>query len=402
LRRLAIVIAALVVLGAGAALLLAREPSGPFPSAAHLREHGFAAWPVDTVEEARRECADAEGWRLDGRATAIRFAAEVLGYPEPGAGEGYDDDDNHMRLLINTGGVRGLFLGSAVDVNRYGRCWYVTEGMPREDELTATLGFVYREGRPHLLLGHWEDVPVGFVGFGDWETEIDPGLRQIVTSPPVPTGVTGHVIHLQPDERGISEVVGARALGFVPAPPEGPPAEPLPVEDVVDDRSVCRTESAHRKSPEGVIRYLFSELEDLLRRVNGSPRYERTGFRHLGGDRWRVVVDDAVLIATIPEVAGRCYALVSLAPVAGDDPLRRLWIEPEAITFGVDWGGGDEAKLSFGTGYHTLAATLKELQEPVTFARRNEAQVPGAPAFARVVLYKDGRVVSAYQGLFEP
>lgn len=403
MRRLPVVLAALVALGAAAVLFLTRAPSGPFPSAAHLREHGFAAWPVDTVTEAEEECAGAEEWRFDARATATRFASEVLGYPEPGAGEGFAEEDHHVRLLINTEGIGGVFLGSALDLDRYGRCWYVTEGFPREGDLAATLGFVYREGRPHLLLGHWDDVPIGFVGYGDWETEIDPGLRQIVMSPPLETGVTGHVIHVQPDKRGISEIVGARALGFVPAPPEGPPAQPLPVEEVVDNAKVCRIGSGRHKTPEGVIRELYdSDFDDLLREVNGFPRYERQGFRHLSGDRWRVVVDDAVLTATIPEIDGRCYNLVSLVPVGRDDPLRRLWIESDAVTFGVDWGGGDEAKLSFGTGYDTLVATLKELQEPVTFTRRNESQIAGAPAFARVVLYEDGHVVSAYYGLFDP
>lgn len=403
MRRLLLVLAALVVMGGAAVLVLGRGPSGPFPSATHLREHGFAVWPVDTVEEAEEECADAEEWRLDARATAERFAAEVLGYPEPGAGEAFGEAEHHVRLLINTDGVGGLFLGSVLDLDRYGRCWYVTGGQPREGDLDATLGFVHREGRPHLLLGQRGDVPVGFVGYGDWETEIDPGSRQIVMSPPLENDVTGHVIHVRPDERGISEIVGARALGFVPPPPEVPPAQPLTVEEVADDSGVCRIGSERHHSPEGVIGELYeSAFGDLLRRVNGYPRYERQGFRHLGGDRWRLVVDDAVLIATIPEIAGRCYNLVSLVPASGDGPLRRLWIEPHAVTFGVDWGGGDEAKLSFGTGYDTLGATLKELQEPVTFTRREESQVPGAPAFARVVLYEDGHVVSAYYGLFQP
>jgi hypothetical protein len=167
--------------------------------------------------------------------------------------------------------------------------------------------------------------------------------------------------------------------------------------DVVDDASVCRLEPPRFRSPERVIRYLYEwTFDDLLRQVNGYARYERKRYRHLGGDRWRLVVDDATLIATIPEIAGRCYQLVSLEPVGNDRPLRRLWIGSQGVTFAIDWGGGDEVSFGFPGG----GGTLKQIREPVTFPRGRPSLLPNTPAYARAVLYKDGHVVSAYQGLF--
>lgn len=403
MRRIALLLAlVLMVGGAAAVLLLRREPGGPFPSEEHLRTRGFAAWPVDTVAEAEDECADPEEWRLDARATAIRFARDVLRYPAPGAGESYVDDDHRARLLVGSDDVPGVFLGSMLELARFGRCWYVTSGMPREGELGATLGFVYREGRPYLLLGSPGDVPPGSVGYGEWETEIHPKLRQgIVDMPELPAGATGHAIYTRPGEEGVSEIVGARSLGFVPPEPTGPPAEPLSVAEVVDNPNLCRIESSPYKSPERVIKELYRwTFDNLLHQVDGYPTYQRKRWRHLGGDRWRLVVDDAVLVARIPEIAGRCYQLVSLTPVGRDSPLRRLWVADAGVTFGIDWGGGDDASLAFGVGFDGRGATLRQFRETVTFPREGPPQPRDVPTYARVVLYKDGHVVSAFYGLF--
>jgi hypothetical protein len=215
--------------------------------------------------------------------------------------------------------------------------------------------------------------------------------------PELDAGATGHAIYTRPDEQGVSEFVGVETFGFVPPPPEGPPAEPLrSVDAVVDDPEGCRGPLGF-KTPEVAIRHLYAwEFDHLLHQVRGHPRYQRKSWHRLGGDRWRLIVDDAVLTASIPQVGGRCYTLLSLTPAGGDSPLRRVWIDEAAVTIGVDWGGGDEAAVSIGSGV-SFSRTLKELREPVTFPHA----VGEGPTFAGVILYKDGHVVSAYYGPFE-
>jgi hypothetical protein len=396
-RRPALFLAVPVLLAGGAFLLLSRDASGPFPSAATLQTRGFAAWPVDTVEEAEEECARPQEWRLDERATALRFALQVLRYPDPHASDWSDEQEHRARVLIGSNGTRDLFLGSLLELARFGRCWYVTGGTPREGDLGATLGFVYRGGRPNLLLGHAGGLPRGYVGFGDWETEVEAGARQsVVWMPDLERGATGHVLYAAPDEEGVSESVAIETLGHVPPPPEGPPARPLDPQTVLDDERLCRDASGF-KTPEGAIRHLYRwTFDDLLAQVDGHPRYERKAFHRIGGDRWRLVVDDAVLMATIPEIAGRCYAIVSVVPSGGPDPLRRLWVDDAAVTFDVDWQGADEAGVSFGTGFG-FGRTLQALDEPVTFP---QSPVDG-PAFAGVVLYEGGHVVSGSYTLFD-
>lgn len=386
-----------LLLGWGVAAFVAtRSVSGPFPSDADLRTRGFAAWPVDTVAEAERECADPDEWRLDARSTALRFARQILRYPEPHTSDWSDEQEHRERFLVGSEGVEDLFLGSLLETTRYGRCWYVTGGYPREGDVGATVGFVYRDGDPYLLLSHAPEVPPGYVGFGDWEAEVDAGLRQtIMWLPEIDAGATGHAIYTRPDEDGVSESVGVEIFGFIPPQPDGPPAEPLDSPTtVLGDPGACRGPLGF-KTPELAIRHLYAwQFDYLLQQVRGHPRFQRKGWRQLGGDRWRLVVDDAVLTATIPKTAAGCYTLLSLVP-AGDPPLRRLWVDEASVTFGIDWGGGDEALVSFGSGVG-FSRTLKELQEPVTFTR-----APGeGPVFAGVILYKDGHVVSAYYAPF--
>src|SRR5688500_18712926 len=92
-----LLIVAVVLAGTGAAAVLLRHPSGPFPSDAAIAINGFAAWPVDTPAEARDECAGAASWRKDPEAVAKRFASEVLGYPDPTRSDDYDARSHTFR-----------------------------------------------------------------------------------------------------------------------------------------------------------------------------------------------------------------------------------------------------------------------------------------------------------------
>ena len=89
----------------------------------------------------------------------MRFATQVLRYPAPYSSDWSDEQEHRERFLVGSDGTRGVFLGSVLELARFGRCWYVTGGMPREGDIAATLGFVYRGGQPHLLLGNGAGLP---------------------------------------------------------------------------------------------------------------------------------------------------------------------------------------------------------------------------------------------------
>jgi hypothetical protein len=266
-----------------------------------------------------------------------------MGYPAPTTSDWTPDDTpDTARFLMNTDDAKGVFLGSLLELRRHGYCWYVVDGEPREGGWPdATVAFVHRAGRPHLLLGSHGGLPHGEIGFGEWETPIEPRLRQtVVEMPEVDPDATGHAIYLGPDENGVSEGVGIETLGTVPAPPNGPPSTPL---DGDAGSGACATTSYAARSPEKVIRQLFEgPFVSLLTRVRGNPDYGRKSFRRIGPDRWRIVADHAVLEAVVDE-DGRCARLLALAPVDRDRPLRRLWLGERGATVRVDWGGGEDA-----------------------------------------------------------
>ena len=383
MRRPALLLVLAAVAG-GAAWLTTRDPGAPFPTAGHVQSHGLAAWPADTVTEAKEECDGAPAWRRDPKETALRFASDVMGYPDPVTSDWTPDETpDTARFLMNTGGVGRVFLGSLLELRRHGYCWYVVDGEPREDgPPEATIAFVDRDGETHLLMGSPPGLTSGEVGFGEWEAEIDPGLRQtVIEMPPVDPGATGHAIYLRPDDRGISEGVGVETLGSIPPPPAGPPAAPLPAAAV---DSGCTG-----PAPRRVIRELFGEYTvDLLREPVAYPPLSR----HLGGKRWRVNVDGAALDAVIDGGTG-CARLVSIAPAEGDRPLRRLWLGDRGATVEVDWRGRDDAYVWLGTAETGAGGALERLSEPVTFPWSNGPPATRVSAFA--IVFEEGRVVSA-------
>ncbi|MDQ3982378.1 MAG: hypothetical protein M3271_06815 [Actinomycetota bacterium] len=211
MRRLALPSLALVAVAGGAWLVFARGDTAGWPSTASVGGHGFAVWPEDTVAEARSACESPPGWRLDASATAERFAGDVLRYPAPSADE-LESGAGRARFLVGSDGIDGVFLGSVLELRRYGSCWFLVRADPREGELDATVAFVHRIHGPHLLLSEPGDVPIAHVGYGSWDEAIGPGYSSIVVGTPLETGETGHVIFTRPDETGVSESVAARPL----------------------------------------------------------------------------------------------------------------------------------------------------------------------------------------------
>lgn len=155
------------------------------------------------------------------------------------------------------------------------------------------------------------------------------------------------------------------------------------------------------RSAKAVVRHLYAWTFDaLLNLVDGHPTYERKGFRHIGRDRWRWIVDGAELNAIGPEIAQRCWKLVSMAPRTGS-PLQSVLIAPRTVTLELDWGKADAAYVMFGTGFDGRGGTLRRIDGPVVFQRHAPPQ-DDVPTYVLVVLYRDGHIASAQYGLYTP
>ncbi|HEV2756228.1 MAG TPA: hypothetical protein VG318_10700 [Actinomycetota bacterium] len=390
----------LVVLVAGAAAiwLVTRDDAAPFPTPGHVRVHGLAAWPADTVAEATEECARAEEWRHDARQTAMRFAEEVMGYPDPTADD-YSGDDaaTKGRFLMHTRGIRRFFLGSLLEVRKYGDCWYVVDGEPREGGPPEPgLAFAHVDGGTSIVLGSRAGTPATRMGFGDWDATIAAARGPtVVRVPPIDGSTTGHAIYLDP-ERGISEGVGIDTLAAIPPPPEGPPDEPRRSPPA----SGCSAAFYAGRSPQKIIRELregplYNHVKDSV----GYPSYERKSARPLGGGRWRIEADRAVVDATFRSDGG-CWRLASLGPARGPHPLRKLWLSDVGASVEVAWGRHREAYVRIGTFVTGAGGLLTQMREPVTFPWTNGPPEAGEPVPAFVALYDEGHIVSVSYGLY--
>ncbi|MDQ4025671.1 MAG: hypothetical protein M3217_09325 [Actinomycetota bacterium] len=387
-----------IAAGAVAAWFLTRDESAPFPTPGYVRVHGLAAWPADTVEEATEECARGEEWRRDAEQTAVRFAEEVMGYPEPTA-EDYTQEEpsRTARFLMNTKGIRRVFLGSLLELRRYGYCWYVVDGEPREGGPPASaVVFAHLDGRTSIVLGSRAGTPAARIGFGDWDVSVAAVRGPTVVDIPLIDGsTTGHAIYLDP-KRGISEGVGIDTLGAIPPPPEGPPAEPV----AAPSASGCGATSYAGKSPRKIIRELRrGVLFNQVLKSSGYPSYERKAARPLGGGRWRIEADRAALYATFRSERG-CSRLLSLRPARGAAPLRRLWVDALGATVDLAWGRRTEAHVQIGTARTGAGGVVTRINQPLTFPWSNGAPESGEPVDAFVTLYDDGHIVAASYGLY--
>lgn len=246
-------------------------------------------------------------------------------------------------------------------------------------------------------------MPDAHIGFGTWETELrGKGNQVTIELPDEGPETTGHALFTNPNERGISEQVGAERLGAIPHGDLGPVARQVRVTEAVDNPNVCRIEPSPFRSPEAVIRHLYSwTFTTLLNIVRGYPAYERKSFDHIGRDRWRMIVDDAELNAIVPEIAGRCWKLVSMTPRTGR-PLRSVRIASRTVTLELDWGSADAAYVLFGTGFEGRGGTLRRIEGPVVFQRHAPPPEDDVPTYVLIVLYEGGHVVSTQYGLYTP
>jgi hypothetical protein len=219
--------------------------------------------------------------------------------------------------------------------------------------------------------------------------------------PPLDPGATGHVIYLDPDRKGVSEYVHTERLGAVPSLKEGEVVRALEVGEVVDNPNICSGQASPFRNGKAVVRYLFQwRFDALLEQVDGFPTYNRRKATLVRPpDRWSVIVDDAMLDLTIPEIAGRCWRLVSMVPRSGI-VIREFRVGPRSATFDLDWGNADSALIDFAglIGGGVLART----DDRITFPRQAESDSDDVPTYALVVLYRNEHIVAAQYGLYGP
>jgi hypothetical protein len=195
-RSVVLGLAAVLFVGSAiASVLRSNASTAPLPSPADLRTDGFAVWPEDTVQEGMEACREAETWRLDPLRTAFRFTRDVLEYPAPTLNaEAGDVSRQDLRFIIGSEGVRGVFLGSVIDVRKYGRCWFVVRLQPREGGYVPSVRVTRREGDPQIVLQSTADEMR--VGYGRWARSIRGGSRVVLDLPALEPDATGHVMAL--------------------------------------------------------------------------------------------------------------------------------------------------------------------------------------------------------------
>ena len=404
-------IVGMLLTSGGAAAVMLQTGSGPFPSDEEIARNGFSVWPVDTPEEAREECATAPAERKDPEQVALDFASQVMGYPEPTASDDYNpDDENVYRALINTEGVKGVFLGSVLQIERFGECWYVTEGIPREGDRGIDVATF--EGGTKLL------VPVGCcgtrieVGWGDWTQVFESQERSgeiLVDIPPEAHGRPGHFIVTDFDENGVSEVVGARTLPPLPTSEGAQPLAQIDVGRRPPNRALCRMSWAERKGPERIMGHLrnWTFKFGLDYTGGGYLRYDRNTRRRLGSDfEWRVRLDEADMRFSFSRVPRRCWIIRSIVP-RGPAIIEQVSAGNNSLTFDLDPGDADTVIVYYGVGGEAQPvsiATDELLGQPFSVSRgpdfppRNE----GTPTYALAVTYRNGNLHSAEYRMFEP
>ena len=361
----------LVLLGAGAAATLLKndEHRAPLPSEDELRTNGFAVWPEDTVDEGMDVCKQAEAWRLDPKETAFRFAREVLKYPEPHLNtDPIDPTSSKVRYLVGSDGVRGVFLGSVLDVRKYDRCWFIVTASPREGGWPATVSYVYRSGQPHLAIKSTGETQIGY---GPWEHTVSGREQVMLDLPELEADTTGHVISLS-----CRKVCDASAwtLGFVPEPATTEVAH-LALDELASTRDICRDGGFNSRLRALVELYAMS-VEKPIDIHLGKPKIgstvikseqqlRRLGIEPLGGEQWLFTVDGADLQARVIRLRDNCWKLISIDD-SDNDVLRSVHLGNDSFTFHLRWGEATSATVALSNWRGGDSWELERLNGPIT------------------------------------
>lgn len=394
-RRLIVGGCVLILIAAGAVTVLRNGQEAPLPSENELRTSGFAVWPEDTVEEGVEACEDAEAWRLDPQEAAFQFAREVLRYPEPALNTHPIGDEegprNQVRYLVDSGGLRGVFLGSVIDVKKYGRCWYVIHLEPREEGFLPPIAYAHRGDDTQLVLNtNGVDTQIGY---GTWERNVTAKEDQVVLDlPDLPRDATGHLMSLG----SYQQVRGGSAarLGFVPDPATVPTRH-LEMDDIVTAPGICRRDAVYRH-PGPALYALFnftfdSGIDGMRgRRVQFLPGF---GARRIGPDRWVLDVGRARLQARISRLKSGCWRVLSFSD-GGSRILRSLHVEPDRLTLELDWTDATSATFTVSTSRGVSSSTFDKFSGPLT-VRTFGTGFLDEPLEVNVVLRDGRRILSA-------
>lgn len=394
-----------LIIGAGiAAGVSAVQPptEAAFPSQQQLRDSGFAVWPEDTVDEAKEECAEGHDWRFDSEQTALRFATNVLEFPQPkltslseeGAGP------NKAAYILDTGGVKeSLFSASTVQLQRYGRCWYIVQAEPRDDGgFFPYLGFTREGERTQLIVSYFGVVEVGY---GRWSERLDPSNSQVVLDlPDLEPDATGHVMSLA--ESGGAFSVAARPLGFVPEPATSG-VTPLTPKELAETPEACIREDSYRSPRAALGDYYIFRFDAPAEVRYGNWRFpgKNAHVERLDGDLWRLKVDDAVLTARVPNLRSGCWQIASIVDPQRI-PIESLFANGNTLTFDLDWGEATGVGITIGTARGGEAWGFDKLDRPITLSMSNQdaGSLDDEPLRVTVVLRKGNRVTSAQHGWY--
>ena len=407
-RKLLVGVLIAALFGAALAVVVFRDDrdSSPFPTDADIARHGFAVWPVDTPEEARAECDGAPEWRRDAQEVVLRFASDVLGYPAPGVGDDLNTQADVFRALINSRGVKGVFLGSVVEVTRFGACWYVTEGQPREGG--SGINVVTTDEGTKLVVPVACCGQVVEVGWGDWVERLESKKRKevVLDIPDEAKGAPGHFLITSFDKDGVSEGVSAFPLAALPEPSDSGALRPLDLGRHPKDKSLCRMAWARRDKQEQIMRDLERIFSGGLALTRGYLRFESSSIRRLGSDfEWRLGFDASDLRLSFSRADGRCWVIRSIVP-RGPRIIRSIAADERSFTFDLDLARADKVLLYFGVGGEVSSSSIGAdvvFRGPFTVERgtdvppRNE----GLPAFVLAITYREGNMYSAEYRVFQ-
>lgn len=387
----------LALLGAGtvAALLNNDDDPAPIPSDDQLRADGFAIWPEDTLDEGIRACDQAEEWQLEPQETAFRFAREVLNYPEPHLNTVPIADEEStrtdVRYLIGSRGVPGVFLGSVVDVRKYGRCWFVVRVDPREGGWLPSVAFAHNGDRTQLVLQTLgSEVEIGY---GSWEKTITDDRDQVVLDlPDLEPDATGHLMALGPYRQVLDG--SAAPLGFIPDPATAT-VRRLTREEVLKARRVCRRDDAYR-SPQAALADLYTFTLDRPVSTSGRQIIFKgdDGAEHVRGERWSLAVGQAQVNVLVPQIKPGCWRVLFINDHRRHHLLQLLRVEPDWLTFDLNWGNATSGTLTVSTSQGGSSWTFNKLDQPLT-VRNYESWLLDEPIEVTVVLRAGRDVISA-------